>query len=637
GAREMALFAPPSSGPPRLRAPSDTSTTPGRPTARCTMSRLRLPLTASVTVQPPRMFFRIATAAPGCPASIRYCARCASCPKTIMPTASAVRIPIGTKNHSRPKTTPIRTTTTRAPAAEANTMGRAFGSALRSSWATMRICLRRPGRSWTASVGFFDMVPRIVVSRGTAPSGLPRLDRLLVQAAGAVAGAHQRARHDAREADLLRLGGQLHELLGLHPPLDRVVAGAGPQVLGDRDELAAGGRQVPPGPEGGPDPLEDPRDGLHVVRQHLRPGREHLGQQLGHRVEVGDEQLDAAAGVGGVDLPDGLGVQPGAAVVEVVARDAGDRGVLQAHLRDGLGDAAGLVPVEFGGPAGVDLAEVAAARALVAADEERGLPVLPAFVDVGAAGLLAHGVQALGLHQAVELAVLRAHLHPGLDPLGLALDRGLAVARLDAQELASLRCHRRHGTQRTARSADRHIGRARLGGRASGGRGWAGAAPPRARTRGRAGLKGVSERSRTYDGTLFAPPIGVFPPCPPAVISRVTPCRHATASAGGPQWVWQCRTSGCRRCWRGSRIPAASPAASSATPTGAGAQRRNRSISAGRGRRCTTSSPATRGTGGSPRPTWCAAGGCSPRTAPTSWGWTRSPWRRTGSSRPPTI
>src|SRR5690606_21580909 len=419
GAREMRFFSAPRSGPTRLRGPSDTSTTPGRPTARCTMSRLRLPLTASVTVQPPRMFFRIATAAPGCPASIRYCARCASCPKTIMPTASAVRIPIGTKNHSRPKTTPIRTTTTRAPAAEANTMGRAFGSALRSSWATMRICLRRPGRSWTASVGFFDMAPRIVVSRGTAPSGLPRLDRLLVQAAGAVAGAHQRARHDAREADLLRLGGQLHELLGLHPPLDRVVAGAGPQVLGDRDELAAGGVQVPQGlgdllaglahaedqvglgdeavlarhrehvegplvPEGGPDPLEDPRDGLHVVRQHLRPGREHLGQQLGHRVEVGDEQLDAAAGVGGVDLPDGLGVQPGAAVVEVVAGDAGDRGVLQAHLRDGLGDAAGLVPVEFGGPAGVDLAEVAAARALVAADEERGLPVLPAFVDVGA-------------------------------------------------------------------------------------------------------------------------------------------------------------------------------------------------------------------------------------------------------------
>ena len=46
--------------------------------------------------------------------------------------------------------------------------------------------------------------------------------------------------------------------------------------------------------------------------------------------------------------------------------------------------------------------------------------------------------QALGLHQLLQLAVLRAHLRAGPDPLGLALDRGLAVAHLQAQQLASV-------------------------------------------------------------------------------------------------------------------------------------------------------------------------------------------------------
>jgi hypothetical protein len=112
----------------------------------------------------------------------------------------------------------------------------------------------------------------------------------------------------------------------------------------------------------------------------------------GLAVEVGREQLDAGARVDGVDLPDRLGVQPRAAVGQVVAGDARD-GRVALHPLHAVGDAARLVRVVGGRLAGVDLAEVAAARALRAADEERRLAVLPALVDVGAAGLLAHGVQ----------------------------------------------------------------------------------------------------------------------------------------------------------------------------------------------------------------------------------------------------
>ena len=103
-----------------------------------------------------------------------------------------------------------------------------------------------------------------------------------------------------------------------------------------------------------------------------------------------------------------------------------------------------------GGLAGVDLAEVAAARALVAADEEGGLAVLPALEDVRAAGRLADGVQTFVLHELLDLLVLGAGAQLGLDPRRLALDRGLGVAGLDAQQLAALGCDGHRGSHHRA-------------------------------------------------------------------------------------------------------------------------------------------------------------------------------------------
>src|SRR5690606_7180863 len=197
-------------------------------------------------------------------------------------------------------------------------------------------------------------------------------------------------------------------------------------------------------PEAGADLLEDARHGLEVVREHLRARVVHLVEELGDRVEVRDEQLDARARVERVDLADRLRVEPGAAVGPVVARDARDGGVAQAHRLDGLRDAARLVGVEVGRLARVDLAEVAPPRALVAADEERRLAVLPALEDVGTARLLADRVQTLALHESLELGVLRAHGRASLDPLGLLLDRRRGVAGLDPQHAPSFWCDR-HG------------------------------------------------------------------------------------------------------------------------------------------------------------------------------------------------
>src|SRR5438552_2744432 len=72
--------------------------------------------------------------------------------------------------------------------------------------------------------------------------------------------------------------------------------------------------------------------------------------------------------------------------------------------------------------------------------------VLPAFGDVGAARLLAHGVQALASHQALQLAIFRAGPQPGLDPRRLTLDGRLAVAGFETEQPAAFGCEY-HGSR----------------------------------------------------------------------------------------------------------------------------------------------------------------------------------------------
>src|SRR5699024_11517694 len=98
-------------------------------------------------------------------------------------------------------------------------------------------------------------------------------------------------------------------------------------------------------------------------------------------------------------LTHGLGIEPRPAVVEIDAGHTRDRRIAQTQLTRRGGHPARLVRVEFGRFAGVDLTEVAAAGALLSADEERGLPILPAFEDVRTTRLFAHGVQVLLAHQ----------------------------------------------------------------------------------------------------------------------------------------------------------------------------------------------------------------------------------------------
>ena len=154
-------------------------------------------------------------------------------------------------------------------------------------------------------------------------------------------------------------------------------------------------------------------------------------------VEIGDQQFDAGARAQFVNLPDRLGVQPGAAVGQIVAGDAGDGGVPQAHGLHRLRDPPGFAPIECGGAACVDLAEVAPPGALASADEERRLTVLPAFEDVGTSRFLTHGVQVLAVDEGGEVPVFGARPHLHLHPRRFAFDRGLSVADFEAEQSAA--------------------------------------------------------------------------------------------------------------------------------------------------------------------------------------------------------
>ena len=296
------------------------------------------------------------------------------------------------------------------------------------------------------------------------------------QHAGTVGGTHHGAAHDGGEPDLLGQAAEVHELLRLDPAVNWVVQLGGAQVLGDGEDVAArlhqgghgrldlvaglahaqdeiglgdqpclgGGRddvETALVGEGRPDPLEDARDRLQVVAENLGARGEDVLKRVGVSLEVGDEQLDTGARRELVHLAGGLGVEPGATVGTVVAGHPGDGGVAQVHLLDRDRHTPGLIDVVLGGAAGGDVAEVAASGAHLAAHQESGLTVIPALVDVGAVRLGTHRVQALLPHQAADLLVGVGDDGAGAQPVGLGLNGGLGIARLNPQELTSLRGH----------------------------------------------------------------------------------------------------------------------------------------------------------------------------------------------------
>src|SRR3954452_21576588 len=319
----------------------------------------------------------------------------------------------------------------------------------------------------------------------------PLLRHVLV---GVVAGAHERAGGDVVEAQVVGRPLERGELVGVPVAHDGQVALGGAQVLADGEDLHAVRAQLREGVDhlvvrlaepdhqaglGGdlvaahllgvgedaqrPLPARaaagdrvQPRDDLDVVVEDVGALGDHLGQRHLVPLEVGREHLDLAAGRLAADLADDADERAGALVGQVVAVDAGDDRMAQAHARDRARHARRLERVVPRGLAGLDVAEPAAPRARVAEDHERRGAALPALADVRAGGLLADGVEVLGLDQARELEVALATRRRHLEPGRLALADRPDVGPEDLQDVHPARIGARaraHATEATAEIA----------------------------------------------------------------------------------------------------------------------------------------------------------------------------------------
>ena len=253
--------------------------------------------------------------------------------------------------------------------------------------------------------------------------GHARRVRLLV---GVVARPHHRTHGGMREAHRRGLALEHAEGIRVHVAPHRQVVAAGRQVLADgqhvdvvrahvahhlqdlfvglaqADHDAALGRharhlllevlqQVQAEGVVGARPrfLVQARRGLQVVVHHVgRRGLQDVQRAVGAAAEVGHQDLDPGLRRQLARLADAVDEVAGAAVAQVVAVDAGDDHVLELQRRDRPRQVLRLAGVQRVGAAVADVAERAAARALVAHDHERGGALAEAFADIRARWLL---------------------------------------------------------------------------------------------------------------------------------------------------------------------------------------------------------------------------------------------------------
>jgi len=126
-------------------------------------------------------------------------------------------------------------------------------------------------------------------------------------------------------------------------------------------------------------------------------------------LEVGREDFDLAAGSLLADLGDDVDEGLCGAEIVVVTVHAGDDGVLDAELCDGVGNTRGLFVVDRFRLAFGHGAEAAAACAEVAEHHEGGSLMIPALADVGAVGGFTDRVQVKFACQFFEVVEGLAH------------------------------------------------------------------------------------------------------------------------------------------------------------------------------------------------------------------------------------
>jgi YVTN family beta-propeller protein len=135
-------------------------------------------------------------------------------------------------------------------------------------------------------------------------------------------------------------------------------------------------------------------------------------------LEIGDQNFDLATGDAFANGVDGEAEEFGAAVFPVVAVNAGDHRVLEAHEGASFGDAAGLVVIDSQRAALLHRAETAAAGADVTEDHESRGAAVPTFAHVGAGCAFADCMEFQVCDESFELTIVVAHGGGSAKPLG---------------------------------------------------------------------------------------------------------------------------------------------------------------------------------------------------------------------------
>ena len=110
----------------------------------------------------------------------------------------------------------------------------------------------------------------------------------------------------------------------------------------------------------------------------------------------------------------------GTTISEIITINRGDHNMAQTKLGDSIGHLGGLLRIKRLRQTRAHIAEGASACASVAHDHEGRVLLLPAFANVGAAGLFADGVKAVGADDLVGCGVALRHRRANADPVRLA-------------------------------------------------------------------------------------------------------------------------------------------------------------------------------------------------------------------------
>jgi hypothetical protein len=147
----------------------------------------------------------------------------------------------------------------------------------------------------------------------------------------------------------------------------------------------------------GPDATVKTLDGLHVVIENVGTGIQHAGNRVHAAAKIRRQHFHTGLRKGAANLAHCFGKMPGSTVLKIIAINRRHHDVTKVQIRRHACDVGGLIRIELklllGRRSFGHRAESTTARTQIAENHEGRRAAMKAFVQVGAAGRLADGMQ----------------------------------------------------------------------------------------------------------------------------------------------------------------------------------------------------------------------------------------------------